>query len=132
MFKGLYSPMVLAQIIFMPTNGAYASVLAVLNELITQYETGGLLTETQSSMLSGLQEWLFDCASHPSDFGTCDCAHHRLAYRIGAIYESYYYKDIDKMLPFLIQTRTILRRLIAKNARKAANRPNQKAGIAKA
>ncbi len=124
--------MALAQIIQMPSNGAFTSASNILNELIAQYRTGGILTEKQSSLLAGLQEWLFECASHASKSGTCVCAHHRLAYRIGDISESYYYKDIDKMLPFLIQTRTIIKRLIAKNARKAVNRPNQKAGIAKA
>jgi hypothetical protein len=124
--------MALAQIIRIPSDEAYASAHKILNKLIAQYRTCGILTEEQSSMLAGLQEWLFECASHASKSGTCICAHHRLAYRIGDISESYYYKDIDKMLPFLIQTRTILKRLIAKNARKAVNRPNQKAGIAKA
>ncbi len=124
--------MALAQIIPMPSDEAFASAHKILNELIVQYKTGGILSEDQSSKLAGLQDWLFECAPHPSDRGTCNCDHHRVAYRIGDIYESYYYKDIDKMLPFLIQTRTILKRLIAKNARKAVNRPNQKAGIAKA
>jgi len=124
--------MALAHIIPMPSNKAFDSALNILNELIIQYKTGGSLSEDQSSRLGGLQEWLFDCASHPSDSGTCNCAHHRVAYRIGDISESYYYKDISKMLPFMIQTRIILKRLIAKNARKADNRSNQKAGIAKA
>lgn len=124
--------MALAQIIIIPTQEAFVSALKILNELIVQYKTGGILTEEQSSKLAGLQEWLFDCSSHPSESGTCNCAHHRVAYHIGDISESYYYKDIDKMLPFLIQTRTILKRLIAKNSRKAVSRLNQKAGIAKA
>ncbi len=124
--------MALAQIILIPSYEAFHSALKILNELIVQYKTGGgFLTEKQSSMLAGLQEWLFECASHASKSGTCICAHHRLAYRIGDISESFYYKDIDKMLPFLIQTRAILKRLIAKNARKATNVLNQKAGIAK-
>jgi hypothetical protein len=121
----------MAVIIKMATKGPLASSLRFLTYLISGARKGQPITEEDASEAAGLQECLFVCASHRSDLGSCKCAHHRVAYSFGEISDAPYHDDISEMLPFLVKTRTILKGLIARSAKKAITKP-KKAGIAKA
>jgi hypothetical protein len=111
-----------------PADEAYACCLRFLETAIAACKAGKPFTEELSSPAAGLQEWIFDCALHPSKSGTCCCAHHKLAYRLGELAE--FPEEIKDMVGFLKKTRASLLRLIAKPSK--AIKALKKAGISKA
>ena len=81
-------------------------------ELIKTVEDEGEISEDQAGWSAGLMERVFDSANHQSEDGTCECMHHKIAYRLRDISEQPYYKDFVITHEYLLDTMKMITELL--------------------